>query len=60
MLEGLNTDGYDAKGDNPLAQMWTAIHFGDYLAFYLAIAYQVDPTPVDALQGLKAALKNTQ
>jgi glucose/mannose-6-phosphate isomerase len=57
MLEGLNTDGYDAKGDNPLAQMWTAIHFGDYLAFYLAIAYQVDPTPVDALQGLKAALK---
>lgn len=60
MLEGLNTDGYDAKGDNPLAQMWTAIHFGDYLAFYLAIAYQVDPTPVDALQGLKAALKRTQ
>jgi glucose/mannose-6-phosphate isomerase len=60
MLEGLNIDGYDAKGDNPLAQMWTTIHFGDYLAFYLAIAYQVDPTPVDALQGLKAALKNSQ
>ena len=60
MLEGLNTDGYDAKGDNPLAQMWTAIHFGDYMAFYLAIAYQVDPTPVDALQSLKAALKDAQ
>ena len=60
MLEGLNTDGYDAKGDYPLAQMWTAIHFGDYLAFYLAIAYQVDPTPVDALQGLKAALKDAR
>ena len=60
MLEGLNTDGYEAKGESPLAQMWTAIHFGDYLAFYLAIAYQVDPTPVDALQGLKAALKNAR
>jgi glucose/mannose-6-phosphate isomerase len=58
MLEGLNTDVYDAKGETPLAQMWTALHFGDYLAFYLAIAYNIDPTPVDALQGLKAALKN--
>lgn len=58
MLEGLNADTYEAKGGSPLAQMWTAIHFGDYMAFYLAIAYQVDPTPVDALQGLKAALKD--
>jgi glucose/mannose-6-phosphate isomerase len=60
MHEGLNTDLYEAKGDNPLAQMWTALHFGDYLAFYLAIAYQADPTPVDALQSLKAALKDTK
>jgi glucose/mannose-6-phosphate isomerase len=58
MLEGLNVDGYEARGEGPLAQMWTAIHFGDYMAFYLAIAYQVDPTPVDALQNLKAALKS--
>jgi glucose/mannose-6-phosphate isomerase len=60
MHEGLNTDVYEAKGDTPLAQMWTTIHFGDYLGFYLAIAYQVDPTPVDALQNLKAALKETK
>ncbi len=60
MLEGLNADMYEAKGDSPLAQMWTAIHFGDYMAFYLAIAYQVDPTPVDALQSLKAALKDAR
>jgi glucose/mannose-6-phosphate isomerase len=56
MLEGLNTDFYMAKGPNPLAHIWTAIHFGDYLAYYLAIAYQTDPTPVDALISLKAAL----
>jgi len=60
MHEGLNTDMYEAKGDNPLAQIWTTIHFGDYLAFYLALAYQVDPTPVDALQNLKAALKDAK
>jgi glucose/mannose-6-phosphate isomerase len=58
MLEGLNADVYEAKGGNPLAQMWTALHFGDYMAYYLAIAYQIDPTPVDALQGLKKALKS--
>jgi glucose/mannose-6-phosphate isomerase len=60
MLEGLNTDVYEAKGDHPLAQMWTALHFGDYMAYYLAIAYQVDPTPVDALQNLKATLKDVK
>ncbi len=57
MLEGLNTDFYLAKGDTPLAQQWTALHFGDYLAYYLAIAYDTDPTPVDALIQLKETLK---
>jgi glucose/mannose-6-phosphate isomerase len=56
MLEGLNTDGYMAKGDSPLAHIWTTLLFGDYVAYYLAMAYGVDPTPVDALQNLKAAL----
>jgi glucose/mannose-6-phosphate isomerase len=56
MIEGLNTDAYIAPGETSLAQMWTAIHFGDYMAYYLAIAYATDPTPVDALISLKAAL----
>lgn len=58
MLEGPNTDFIDARGDSPLAHMWTMILFGDYMAYYLAIAYGVDPTPVDALVNLKNALKN--
>jgi glucose/mannose-6-phosphate isomerase len=57
MLEGLNTDFYDAQGDSPMAQMWTALHFGDYVAYYLAMAYGVDPTPVAALEKFKAAMK---
>jgi len=57
MLEGLNTDFLDAHGDTPLAHMWTLILFGDYMAYYLALAYGVDPTPVDALVNLKSALK---
>jgi glucose/mannose-6-phosphate isomerase len=57
MQEGLNTDFVDARGETPLAQMWTMLHLGDYIAYYLAMAYGVDPTPVEAIQSLKAEMK---
>ena len=53
MLEGINSDFIDARGDNALAHLWTALHFGDYTAYYLAMAYGVDPTPVAAIENLK-------
>jgi glucose/mannose-6-phosphate isomerase len=53
MLEGLNTDFVDARGKSPLAHMWTLILFGDYMAYYLAMGYGVDPTPVEALVRFK-------
>jgi glucose/mannose-6-phosphate isomerase len=56
MLEGLNTDFLDARGDSPLAHMWTMILFGDYMAYYLAMGYGVDPTPVQALVNFKEAM----
>lgn len=56
MLEGMNTDFVDARGESALAQMWTLILFGDYMSYYLAMAYGVDPTPVDALVGFKEAM----
>ena len=57
MLEGLNTDFLDARGDSPLAHMWTMILFGDYMAYYLAMGYGVDPTPIQALVNFKEAMK---
>jgi glucose/mannose-6-phosphate isomerase len=57
MLEGTNTDFLEARGDTPLAHMWSLILFGDYMAYYLAISYGVDPTPVEALVNFKNALK---
>ena len=57
MLEGLNTDFIDARGDSPLAHMWTTILFGDYMAYYLAMGYGVDPTPIQALVNFKEAMK---
>ena len=43
MLEGLNTDFYDAQGETSLAHQWTALHFGDYMAYYLAMLYEMIP-----------------
>jgi glucose/mannose-6-phosphate isomerase len=57
MVAGLNSDFYDATGESPLAHMWTAIHFGDTMAYYLAMAYGADPTPVTSLENFKVAMK---
>jgi glucose/mannose-6-phosphate isomerase len=57
MVEGFNTDIIDAAGETRLAQQWTSLHFGDYTSYYLAMAYGVDPTPVDAIETLKLRLK---
>ena len=56
MISGMNTDFYDAPGNTPLAQMWSALQFGDYTAYYLAIAYGIDPTLVEVLEQFKQAL----
>lgn len=56
MLDGLGTDFFEAGGNTPLANLWTTLHFGDYMAYYLAMLYEVDPTPVAALQKLKKDL----
>lgn len=56
MLEGLSTDLYVGRGKSALAQMWTAILFGDMVSFYLAIAYGADPTEIETLVNLKQTL----
>lgn len=57
MVEGFNTDEIDAEGDTRLAQQWTCLHYGDFVAYYLAMAYGVDPTPIPVMEGLKQMLK---
>lgn len=56
MLEGIGTDSVDAKGETRLAQLWTALHLGDYIAYYLAMAYGMNPTPVLAIENFKREL----
>jgi len=56
MVEGMGTDIVDAAGETPLANQWASLHLGDYVAYYLAMAYGVDPTPVNAIEGFKRNL----
>ena len=53
---GIAHETIEARGESPLAQMLSAIHFGDYVSYYLAMLYQVDPTPVQASGYLKDRL----
>jgi glucose/mannose-6-phosphate isomerase len=49
MCNGIGTDSYTGRGEDLLSQIWTSILFGDFLAYYLAIAYECDPTPIASL-----------
>jgi glucose/mannose-6-phosphate isomerase len=56
MLEGVGTDIIDAEGKTPLENIWTALHFGDYMAYYLAMSYGIDPTPIAPIEAFKAEM----
>lgn len=60
MVEGFGTSIIEALGDTRLAHQWTSLHFGDYCAFYLAMAYGTNPTPVTALEDFKQRLMETE
>ena len=53
---GIPHEVVDAKGESPLAQMMSAVLFGDYVSYYLALLNGVDPSPVAAIDYLKRRL----
>jgi glucose/mannose-6-phosphate isomerase len=55
--KGFDTDVIEGQGNTRLAQQWTCLHCGDYVAFYLAMAYGVDPTPVHSIEAFKVRMK---
>jgi glucose/mannose-6-phosphate isomerase len=60
MTQGLNTDTIQAKGETLLAHMWTLLHFGDYVSYYLAMSYGEDPTSGDILTTFEDELGKTK
>lgn len=57
MIAGLCTDQIDFSADEKMAEMWKAIIFGDYVSYYLAMIYKIDPTPVEAIESLKTQMQ---
>jgi glucose/mannose-6-phosphate isomerase len=53
---GVITERVTARGPSCLARLFSLVHLGDYVSFYLALLYGVDPSPVDAIEHLKARL----
>jgi glucose/mannose-6-phosphate isomerase len=45
-----------AVGESPLARLMSAVLLGDFVSVYLAVRRGVDPTPVTAIEELKARL----
>jgi len=52
----VGVDSVRARGEGKLAQMFSLLQFGDYVSYYLALAYGEDPTPIDILVRLKKLL----
>lgn len=56
---GVKFEIVDASGDSSLAQMMSLILMGDYVSYYLALLYGIDPYPIKAVDYLKAELNHS-
>ncbi|MEW6096066.1 MAG: bifunctional phosphoglucose/phosphomannose isomerase [bacterium] len=44
------------QGNTILAKIFSTLYFFDFVSYFLALEYGVDPTPVDMVEGFKKAL----
>lgn len=49
----------EGEGDILLERIFDVIYMGDWLSYYLAIIYKIDPTPVEKINYLKNKLAET-
>jgi glucose/mannose-6-phosphate isomerase len=55
---GIDFTVVDGHGKSPLSQVMSLVLFGDYVSYYLAMLYAIDPAPVIAIDYLKKQLDN--
>ncbi|MFQ5925094.1 MAG: bifunctional phosphoglucose/phosphomannose isomerase [Dehalococcoidia bacterium] len=53
---GIAHEVVEAEGKSPLSQMMSAVLWGDYVSYYLAMLNNVDPSPVAVIDHLKERL----
>jgi len=49
-----------SRGENLLSRIFSLIYIGDFVSYYLAILYGIDPTPVDKVTYLKNRLSEVK
>ena len=54
--EGVELIEIWSRGEDLLSRIFSLIYIGDFISFYLAILYGIDPTPVDRVTYLKKQL----
>lgn len=59
LVEGIACDFYRVPGDTPLANILAGVQFCDFVSYYLAVACDVDPTPIPGIEVLKKSLPGT-
>jgi glucose/mannose-6-phosphate isomerase len=57
---GVDHEVVEAKGESPLSQMMSAVLFGDYVSYYLALLNGVNPSPVAAIDYMKERLAKAE
>jgi glucose/mannose-6-phosphate isomerase len=57
---GVSHEIIDSQGKSELSQMMGLIYLGDWVSYYLAILYEIDPTPVKAIDYLKKRLSEAK
>lgn len=60
LQQGISVDVVKMRGSSRLAQILGAVQYGDYVSYYVAMAYEVDPTPTPAINELRERLAATQ
>ena len=55
----VSTEEIDSEGKSRLARLFSVISLGDWVSFYLALLYRIDPTPVAVIEYLKKQLAET-
>ena len=55
---GIGYQVINSEGESKLTQMMSLVFLGDWISYYLAMLYQVNPTPVKVIDYLKERLSN--
>lgn len=53
----LNFTSLTMQGKTPLTKIFSTLYFFDFVSYYLALEYGIDPTPVEMVEGFKKALE---